>query len=446
MAEHTKKFQPLKLEKLTPSITVRTGEYSVYSFVETSTGVVAVDAGWFINQTATAWEAYQKLIGNKPLVAIAITHSHGDHTFGADGMLKGSSNVAKLPVYGPRGWERNVKYENSPITEMFLHRAIAQMGTFLPLGEKGTASSRLGAPVEMGLMGNGVAVTHEITKDIDQVRIGNKDFVFLNTAADIKENMAVYVKQDKVLFIGDTLDGTFLPYMSARWEPGRTIVGYQHSLERLLKHFPDAEHLVSGHGVVTSGKDAVRQRLQDARDLSKFTEDYMNRAANLGWSDDMMIEQYALPARLANNDNLQAFYHRLDWILRGAYVMKTGWIKEINSLTRWTDSEETERLVTLIGGPDKVMAAAQKALKENDPRWAITLTQAQAQGLVTVNGDNKPPLRPFPPHKRHPQTPDFSLRIMPMYQFAKRNKRFFYSIVSNAGGSQLFSINTCRGR
>lgn len=124
----------------------------------------------------------------------------------------------------------------------------------------------------------------------------------------------------------------------------------------------------------------------------------MNRAANLGWSDDMVIERYALPARLANNDNLQAFYHRLDWILRGAYVMKTGWIKDINSLTRWTDSEETERLVSLIGGPDKVMTAAQEALKENDPRWTITLTNylltldpssaearnLQKQGLMAV--------------------------------------------------------------
>lgn len=36
LAEHAKKFQPWNLEKLTPSITVRTGEYSVYRFVETS--------------------------------------------------------------------------------------------------------------------------------------------------------------------------------------------------------------------------------------------------------------------------------------------------------------------------------------------------------------------------------------------------------------------------
>ncbi len=374
LAEHARKFQSRKLEKLTPDITVRMGEFSVYSFVKTSGGVVAVDTGWFINQTAATWAEYQKQIGGKPLVAIAVTHSHGDHIYGADGILDGVENVSTLPVYGPRGWERYAKYETGPMTEMFLRRALAQMGAFLPLGEIGNASSGLGAPVEMGPMGSGVAVTHEITKDMDQVRIGDKDFIFMNAPGDLQENMAVYVKQDKVLFIGDILDGTFLPYMSARWEPGRTIVGYQHSLERLMEHFPDAEHLVSGHGVVTSGKDAVRQRLQDARDLSKFTEDYLNRAAILGWSDDKMIEHFALPARLANNDKLQPFYHRLDWILRGAYVMKTGWVKDINSLTRWTDTQETRRLVALIGGPDEVMSAAQKALNENDPRWAITLT------------------------------------------------------------------------
>lgn len=238
----------------------------------------------------------------------------------------------------------------------------------------------------MGVMQEGLPVNHEIRQDLESHRLGGLDFVFLNTPGDLAENMAVYLKQDRVLFIGDILDGTFVPFMSARWEPGRTINGYRESITRLLEHFPETEHLVSGHGIVTSGRDNVRQRLQNARDLAIFTEDYMNRAANLGWSADEVIDNYRLPKRLAEDPYLQAFYHRLDWILRGAYVMKTGWVTDTNSLTRWTDSVEIPRLVQLMGGRDRVFAEAQAAFKNDDPRWAITLTKY----LLAVNPDDQP--------------------------------------------------------
>jgi len=386
--EHQAKFAEWTLQSVSPHVIVRAGEYSVYSFVKVDGGLVAVDTGWFVNQTEPAFQEVKKTTGLSDVIAIIYTHTHADHTNGTNALLKGVENPSALPVYGPRGWERNLKYESGPMTSMFLRRGLSQMGVFLPIGLDGTINSGLGGPITMGVMQEGLAVNHEITSDTESHTIGGLEFVFLNTPGDLEENMAVYLSQDKVLFIGDILDGTFLPFMSARWEPGRTITGYRDTLNRLLENFPEAEHLVSGHGIVTSGKQEVRQRLENARDLAVFTEDYMNRAARMGWSADQVIDNYRLPERLAEDPNLQAFYHRLDWILRGAYVMKTGWVSDINSLTRWTDSVEIPRLVKLMGGRDKVYAEAKKVFHDDDLRWTITLTSY----LLEVNADD-PPVR-----------------------------------------------------
>lgn len=386
LIEHQKKFEPKTLQAISPHVLVRVGEYSVYSFVKTDDGLVAVDTGQFINQTGPAFAEAQKQTGLTALAAIIYTHTHGDHVYATNALLKDVKSPSALPVYGPRGWDRNLQYESGPLSAMFLRRGLSQLGAFLPHGMAGTMNSGLGGPVKMGVMQEGLPVNHEISQDLENHRLGGLDFVFLNTPGDLAENMAVYLKQDRVLFIGDILDGTFVPFMSARWEPGRTINGYRESITRLLEHFPETEHLVSGHGIVTSGRDNVRQRLQNARDLAIFTEDYMNRAANLGWSADEVIDNYRLPKRLAEDPYLQAFYHRLDWILRGAYVMKTGWVTDTNSLTRWTDSVEIPRLVKLMGGRDRLFAEAQAAFRNDDPRWAITLTNY----LLAVNPDDQP--------------------------------------------------------
>ena len=372
LMSHQSKFK-LALRDITPHVTVREGEYSVYSFVRTSEGIVAVDAGFLVNTTQQAFDEYQTKTGHQPLRAVIYTHSHGDHTYGTEALLGGVPDRTALSVYGPKGWERNLSYESSPFTPVILRKGFEQLGTLLPANMAGSVGTALGGPVTLGKTAEGLKVNKEIREPKETHKIGGLEFEFLNAAGDIAENVAIYLKQDKVLFIGDILDGTFLPFQTARWEPGRTIAGYQRSIEALQANFPDAEVLVAGHGVLTMGRDHVRQRLQNARDLAKYVDDYTTRAALLGWSPDQVVTSFQLPERLAHDPDLQGYYHRIDWILRGAYITKNGWVSDINALTRWPDAIEQPRTLALMGGRERVMKEATKALRANDPRWAGAL-------------------------------------------------------------------------
>lgn len=372
LLNHTKQFVTPNLVPLGDSVQAAIGyDYSVYAFIEAKDGVIVIDTGWFMPNTARALEDYKRNV-KKPIKAIIYTHTHGDHV-GGTAALVSAQQRNDIQIIGPRGWQRNVQYEVESGSKVY-RRAFSQFGAMLPQGIEGTVSTGLAGPLQIGMSSTAFDVTREIYQDIEEVEVAGTKLIFVNTGGDIPENLMVYAPDSKTLFVGDILDGCLVPMATARWEPERQARTYQHSLELALKRFPEAEHLVSGHGRTTSGVKAVQQRLQNARDIVKYTSDVVERSVTLGLTPDQIIEQIEFPAHLAEDPDLQPYYHRLDWIIRGMYTKLGGWTTDINSLTRLTDTEEAKRLVTQLGGSEAVLAMAAKAILDQDYRWAITLT------------------------------------------------------------------------
>lgn len=371
LLDHTQQFIEPKLVSLGKSVQVAIGyDYSVYAFIETKEGVIAIDTGWFMPNTERALKDYRDTV-KKPIKAIVYTHTHGDHVGGTAALIPPEQRD-NIQIIGPRDWQRNVQYEVESGGKVY-RRAFSQFGAMLPQGIEGAVSTGLAGPLQIGQSSTAYNVTREIRDDVEELEVAGTKLVFVNAGGDIPENLMVYAPDSKTLFVGDILDGCLVPMATARWEPERQARTYQHSLEIALQRFPEAEHLVSGHGRTTSGVKAVQQRLQNARDIVKYTADVVERSVTLGLSPDQIIEQIKFPIHLAEDPDLQPYYHRLDWIIRGMYTKLGGWTTDINSLTRLTDTEEAKRLIAQLGGSDAVLAMAAKAISDQDYRWAITL-------------------------------------------------------------------------
>jgi len=92
---------------------------------------------------------------------------------------------------------------------------------------------------------------------------------------------------------------------------------------------------------------------------------------------------------LAAHPDLQPAYHKLAWLVRGLYARYLGWMSDMISLTRHTDSEEARRLLPMLGGAEGVVQYALKALQEGDCRWAARL----ASYVLCVNPRHEAALR-----------------------------------------------------
>ena len=383
LLRHTAELIEPRLIKLGDAVHVAIGyDYSNFSFIEAKDGVIVIDTGWFQENVRPAMADYRK-ITEKPVKGIVYTHTHSDHT-GACQAVVPAGEIESVKVIGPRGWERNIKYEIASGGKVF-RRAFAQFGAMLPVELYGTVSGGIGGPLKPGTTKLAYDVTHEVVQDIETIELAGTKLVLLNAHQDLPEGLVIYQPDNKTLFVGDLLDGTFIPMATARWEIDRRARTYLKSFELVMENFPDAENLVAGHGVVTIGKENVRQRLQNARDLVKFTADFVEQSVTLGLSPDQILEKIEFPAHLEADPHLQPYYHKLDWIIRGMYTKLGGWRTDINSLTRLTDKEEATRLIVLLGGETAVLKAGHSAVADKDYNWAVTL----ASYLLRNNPENE---------------------------------------------------------
>ena len=355
-------------------------EYANLSFIEGDDGVIAIDAGFYPNTTRRALDDYRK-ITSKPIKAVIYTHIHLDHTGGIDGLLE--EHAERPTIYGPANWEHFVSESTSVLMPMVMWRAFAQNGVLLPRGEHGAVGAGIGpVPTMQGIAR--IEPPHINIGERTRLNIAGVDLELIPTPGDIaSSHMMVWLPDQKVLFAGDTLGGTF-PYMeTSRFELDRDPAGFVTSLNLALGLEP--EHVIAGHGRLLTGRSDVEDVLSINRDVIQFMIDQVERWIAKGHSADQIIDAFELPAVYAEHPDLQPHYHRIEWMIRGMYLKRAGFVGDVMDLSRHTDSEQARRLIPLIGGEAATIEAAQKALQDGDPRWAASL----AGYVLQVNPERK---------------------------------------------------------
>jgi len=375
-----KKFIPPKLVTMGDKVKMAFGyDYANFAFIEGDDGVIMIDTGFYSNRAQHALDDYRKLV-KKPIIAIIYTHVHYDHRGGSPVFVKDAGK--DIPVYAPGDWQKTEEYDRSNLRPMVVKRGLAQFGILLPVGKEGTVGAGVGPVTRKDGTAGFVLPTISI-KEKTELTINGVRMVLIPTPADIDSHMMIWLPDEKVLFTGDILGGT-LPYVAtARFEMERAALKFVTSLDLALQY--PAQHAVPGHGRPLLGKEDVRDVLLANRDTAQFLADQVTRYVVKGYSPDQIIDTLKLPLHLASHPDLQPHYHRLDWLIRGLYLKRAGWVTDLVSIVRHTDSKEAKRLVELLGGIETVVKEAIKAHNKDDYRWAARL----AQYVLLVDPGNK---------------------------------------------------------
>jgi uncharacterized sulfatase len=254
---------------------------------------------------------------------------------------------------------------------MVLRRAFAQNGVMLPRNEFGATGAGIG-PVPTMQGGSHVRLPTVDVTERTVVEIAGVTLELIPSPGDIaSSHLMVWLPKEKILFAGDILGGTF-PYMeTARFEIDRHPEGFVESLQIAKSLQP--EHIVAGHGRVLQGEEDVKDVLDANINVIQYLIDQVERLIVKGYSADRIIDELSLPAKLANHPDLQPHYHTVEWMIRGMYLKRAGFVGDVLDLASHTESEEARRLVPLLGGPDKVLQASASSLALGDARWAARL-------------------------------------------------------------------------
>lgn len=346
-------------------------------------GVVIVDTGMMLDDAGRIMTEFGKL-SDKPVKAIILTHSHGDHTGGV---------AAFLGDIRPQIWAHaNFGSEARPLAAAGVTfqrvRGARQAGFRLPPEQRINNGI---APVRYPKKGGSVFASDKATKpthfmkgESQTIEVAGIALELISSPGETNDHLSVWYPRAKVLFAGDNFYRSFPNLYAIRGTPNRSVRVWAESLRRLAEKDPAV--LVGGHTVPVRGAKNVKQVLIDYRDAVQFIHDKTVEGMNKGLTPDELVEYARLPQRLASKDYLQPFYGHPEWGVRSVFNGYLGWFDgNPTNLFRLSPKMEAERVAKLAGGPEKLLKAAEDALGSDDNQWAAQL----ADHLLAIDSGNE---------------------------------------------------------
>lgn len=372
--------------KVTEGVYTAVG-YSVQpvSMIIGDDGLIIVDTGMDTVSAEQVLTEFRK-ITDKPIEAIILTHSHGDHTGG-------------VPVFvamdNPPIWARsNFGSESDPLNAAGLTfnnvRGARQGGFKLPPEKRinnGVAKAywpKRGGDVFHSA--DKIGPTHTFSEPRKKLEITGVKLELVAVNAETADALYVWLPEKRVLFSGDNFYKSWPNLYAIRGTMYRDVRAWADAVDMMLQEGPD--YLVPGHTRPVSGKEKIAEMLTDYRDAIRFVFNKTIEGMNKGLTPDELVDYVKLPNRFADKDYLREYYGNVQWAVRQIFNAYLGWFDgNATNLFSLSPKDEAERMANLVGGQDALLANAQQALAAKDHQWAAQL----CDHLLALNPDAATP-------------------------------------------------------
>lgn len=343
------------------------------TLVQGRSGWIVIDALTCRETAAAAIAFARKHLGNQPVTALLYTHSHVDHFGGALGLLT-PEQARQVPVIASAGFMEEATSENLMVGTAMARRSIYQFGKNLPATVQGRVDTGLGKGVGYGRVGL-VAPNDLITQATEERTLDGVLFIFHNVpGAEAPAEMTFSIPALKVYGGAENLAQTLHNLLPVRGAKVRDALRWAGYLQDALDQLGDAEVYVGQHNWPVWGRERIVDFITRQRDAYKYLHDQTVRLINAGLTPAEIAEQVKLPASLQTFFPTRGYYGDVRHNVKAIYQFYLGaYDGNPAHLNPLPPEVMGRRYVTLAGGADKLMAAAQQAFDEGDYRWAAEL-------------------------------------------------------------------------
>jgi alkyl sulfatase BDS1-like metallo-beta-lactamase superfamily hydrolase len=338
------------------------------TIIDTDEGLIAFDTGDTKHDGELNLKAI-RTVSKKPVKAIIYGHSHT--CFGAGVLAEGDKDVK---VIGHPGLNAVVAQNagGAPayypeIGPYLTGRALIQFNTYMP--DKGpdawVVPTHLTKPESAF-----IPVNTPVEDGQEMTVLGVKMQFFTKYGSDDKVHTTVWLPERKILFTNMLWSSPPQLY-SLRGDvfrdPREWIAGLK--LNRDLQ----PEVVISGARAVV-GKDNVNRVLEGYMDGASFVLDQTLRGILAGKGPDELRHLVRFPKYLDEIPNNLQNYGEISTYPPAIYYQCVGWYdNDAAHLKPVSPDDEARRIVPLMGGRSKVLAAATNALKKKEYAWAAQL-------------------------------------------------------------------------
>ncbi|HET7665130.1 MAG TPA: alkyl sulfatase dimerization domain-containing protein [Mycobacterium sp.] len=355
---------------------VRGFDISNISFIEGDTGVIVIDPLISTEVAAAALALYREHRGDRPVIAVIYTHSHGDHFGGVLGVTtQADVDAGKVAVLAPEGFVEHAVQENVYAGTAMTRRATYMYGTLLARGPQGQVGCGLGQNTSTGEVAM-IVPTVVIRETGEKHTIDGVEMEFqMAPGTEAPAEMHFYFPRYRALCMAENATHNLHNLLTLRGALVRDPHAWSGYLTEAIDTFADrADVVFASHHWPTWDRERIVEYLSLQRDIYAYLHDQTLRLLNQGYTGIEIAEQFQLPPALEKAWHAHGYYGSVNHNVKAIYQRYMGWF-DGNPGRLWQHPPEAlgPRYVDAIGGIDRVVSLAQNAFDEGDFRWAATL-------------------------------------------------------------------------
>lgn len=355
------------------------GLYQVRSFDIANMTLIRGDRGWIIidpltssESSAAALALANEQLGERPVVAVLITHSHIDHFGGVLGVVTQEHVLSgEVPVIAPKDFVNESLNENVLAGNAMGRRATYMYGNLLKPSTTGFVTTGLGASLSLGSTGfivpsDTVSETGE-TRTIDGIEIEFQ----MTMGTEAPAEFVFYLPKFKALCMSEITSHHLHNVYTLRGAQVRDALAWSAQINESIELFGHRLDIqFASHHWPIWGQARAIEYLEKQRDLYKYIHDQTLRLANKGFSKEEIAERVSLPPSLGQEFYNRDYYGTVHHNARAVYVKYLGFFDgNPATLHQLPPTEQAVRYLDYMGGPDEVVRKAKDSFAAGDYRW-----------------------------------------------------------------------------
>ena len=350
----------------------RAFDYANMTIIRGETGWILVDPLMAAESAAAALATVNATLGERPVSAVIITHTHPDHFGGTRGVVDADNPP---PIYAPEGFMEYAASEGVLGGNHTSRRAVYQFGITLPTGPEGLVDGGIGKTVAKGRR-TFVPPTEFVGETGEERVIDGIRFVFMMASGtEAPAEFTFFLPEHRLLCMAEVCTQTMHNLMPPRGAQVRDALLWARCIDRALTMFGDqADCLINCHNWPVWGREELCRYLEEQRDIYKYIHDQTLRLANTGLTPNEIAAQIEEPDWLSGTFHSRGYYGTLSFNVRAVYQRYYGFFdgNPVN-LDPLPPEAMGQRIVAAVGGPDAAIEIAAQAIEDDDLQWAATL-------------------------------------------------------------------------
>ena len=374
---HTKLLRQHGLYKVTDNVwQVRGFDVSNMTVIGGKTGWILIDPLTTKEVASAALELVNQQLGARPVSAVVYSHSHGDHYGGVRGVVEEAEvKAGKVAIIAPEHFIAEAASENVLAGPAMGRRANYQFGGSLTPGPQGQMGSGIGKAISGGAI-TLIAPTDTIRKTGETRVVDGVTMEFqMVPETEAPSEMNVYLPAARTFLAAELATCTFHNILTPRGAKVRDALAWSNYLNEAVNLYADrSDTAISSHCWPRFGKAEVRDWLSGHRDNYRYLHDQTIRMMNSGMTQAEIAEAIAQPDAIADQWYNRGYYGTYSHNSKAVYQRYLGWYDAVPAnLNPHPPTDRAKRFVADMGGLDKVLAAAKKAMAVGDYRWSSDL-------------------------------------------------------------------------